>query len=282
MIKSLSTVLTIGGSDPTCGAGIQADIRSISVVGCHPLAVITSITSQNSKGVQRVFALPPDLIFDQICSIQEDVLPDSIKIGLLGSLDIAKEISQYLKDTQPYIPVVVDPVISSSAGGNMLEKDTSRKKLLEKYIKDIFPYSTVITPNYNEAKELVDIFKLGNSSDMNKEEMADLIATESKCFAVIIKGGHDNGENAEDLLFINEKKRVVDISINKKQDCINLHGTGCVYSSILASYLAFGNTLQESFKMTSAMMSGIISKSINYKLGASTYGPLNINKYILK
>lgn len=252
MPKKLKTLLSIAGSDPVGGAGIQADIKAGTRVGVHVMTVITAVTSQNSKGIQDLGILPNRIVKTQIDSILEDVLPDAVKIGMIGSYENALVIEDFLNTLSENIPVVIDPVLTASADHNNLFKEES---LLNFYVDNLFPLATVITPNFKEFNTL-------NS-----------LKTES----YIITGIEDD-ENINDILYSPEGK--IEIS-HKKISCINLHGTGCTFSSLLASYLALGYPLNKAFQMASQTIHEIIFDSMDYKLGTSEYGPLNINKYKL-
>lgn len=276
----LKTVMTIGGSDPMCGAGIQADILAISSLGCHPLSVITAVTSQNSKGVNEVWSLLPKQILNQIKAINDDVRPDAIKIGMVGSLENAFEIAEYLSLRPVGIPTVVDPVIKASAGGTLLSKKENKEKLAELYLREIIPFATLFTPNLPEAQELAILIDNKVSINSTKDEIAEILLNGTKCKALIIKGGHGKERDVEDVLYIREGKEFIRKSVRHERiNCFNLHGTGCVFSSLMASFLALGESIEDAFKKTSSKMIEIIRESIGYKLGVSDYGPLNINNY---
>ena len=280
MDYSLKTVLSIGGSDPLGGAGIQADIRAISSMGCHPLSVITSVTCQNSKGVSHILPLPPQIIAGQISSILEDACPDAIKIGMCGSPEIIEEIAQFISAAPSSVFVIIDPVLSASAGGN-LHNQKSSEFIWELYLSKLLPTADVITPNLPEAKKLLKIAKI--SKDLNSlkpQEMAISLLEVCGCKALVLKGGHGSSKKITDLMAcrINNKIEIIEYS-HPRINTGNLHGSGCVFSSILASCLALGFGFKEAFMETSEKMENIIRKSSGYELGFSDYGPLNINNY---
>lgn len=250
MSIKLKTLLSIAGSDPMGGAGIQADIRVGLSLGVHVMTAVTSVTAQNSKEFIEMGPVRSDLLKLQLKAIQQDILPDAVKIGMIGTVDNLMVISGYLSQLPKDIPIILDPVlkISSDSSATYHEKD-----FIDCYKKFILPFATVITPNLEE-----NIFP--------------------KHGAVIIKGGHNNDTIIEDILIMNDLRF---ICRHKRIDCQNLHGTGCVFSSLLSCYLALGNTIRESFEKTVDSMDKIIRRSCEYKLGTSDYGPLNINNYRL-
>lgn len=249
MAERLHSVLSIAGSDPTGGAGIQADIRTGSLMGCHVLTAITAVTAQNSKGVSKIMTVSPGMLREQLDDIIEDVTPNAIKIGMVGSADNIKEIFFFLSRLNSEMPIVVDPVLKSTAGDFLLNDGSD---ILKAYHRYLFPLATVITPNRYEAEMI------------------------GKEYPMVIKGGDTTESCIEDILTVDGK---VLSYRHQKIDSINLHGTGCVYSTLLASYLALGRTLTQAFMDASVKMSEIISRSTGYRLGASGYGPLNINNY---
>ena len=252
MKNKLKTLLTIAGSDPMGGAGIQADIRVGISMGFHIVSAITAVTSQNSRKLESLGVCNPHILKAQLDCISEDLIPDGIKIGIVGSVENAIVISEYIKNLDKAIPIVVDPVLSVSAAGESFENHFD---LIDSYKNWIFPYATVITPNLQEWENI-------NELKLN-------------C-AVVVKGGHSLNDEIEDLLIT--PKDNYKISHSRIQ-CLNLHGTGCVFSSFLACYLALGYDIPESFKLTSDKMNKIIRRSIDYSLGNSLNGPLNINEY---
>lgn len=278
MQKSLKTLLSIAGSDPTGGAGVQADIRAASVMGLHPLTAITSVTAQNSKGIKELGIVSPGLLNLQLEVILEDVIPDAIKIGMIGSLDNAKIILDFLKKLPEDIPIVIDPVLIASVDGNRLYERTE-SDLIPAF--KILPTATVVTPNLSELKVLshyanLEIKNLEDTIEL--EEYGDNILEACHCNAMIVKGGHASQQDIVTDLLLQRNK--ISLSSHPKVDCKNLHGTGCTYSTLLAGFLAMGYNLEESFRFTSDKIYEIISHSCGYMLGSSSYGPLNICNYI--
>ena len=223
-------------------------------LGIHVLTAITAVTAQNSKGISKLGILPPSMLKDQLNAVKEDVIPDAIKIGMIGSIENASVIDSFLSSVSSDIPVVIDPVLSASADQNHL---FSNENILDIYKNNLFPRATVITPNQDEAPFVL------SCKDLN---------------AVILKGGHKSGEIIEDKLLI--KGKTLSFT-HPKLSCQNLHGTGCVFSTLLACFLASGNSVEDAFYRASEEMTGIIARSDKYLLGRSKYGPLNVNNYKL-
>ena len=256
MQKKLVTLLSIAGSDPTGGAGIQADIRVGSSLGLHVATAVTAVTVQNSNGFYEMGYVEPSLLQSQLQAIINEVTPNAIKIGMLGNKENFPVVSDFLKSIDKKIPVVIDPILKASLENQNIEEEY----LMNLYCHFLFPYSTVITPNLPEFNILKGIYK-----DWERLNL-------------VIKGGHLEGEEIEDILIIKNKKLSAS---HKRIECSNLHGTGCVFSSFFASYLALEYSVEESFYLTSQKIQDIIAGSCNYTLGLSTYGPLNINNYKL-
>lgn len=268
MSKKLTTLLSIAASDPLGGAGIQADIRAGNLLGVHVVTVVTAVTSQNSKGFYKLGAVPVSLLESEIKAIFEEMVPDAIKIGMIGNLENLEFIADFLKDLKLDIPIVVDPVIKATATNRCEDiNDSERIKLL--YLENIFPLTCVLTPNLPELKFF---------SGKNLKDVTDLKEFLSffEAKALLIKGGHSNEEEIEDILVTD--KDIIRLK-HPRIECKNLHGTGCVLSSLMASCLGLGYSVEKAFYVSSAKISEIISNSSDYSLGSSQYGPLNVSNY---
>ena len=277
MTHKLKTVLTIGGSDPGCGAGIQADILAISSMGLHPLSVITALTAQNSHGVSAVSAVTEQMFHSQLNAVLEDVEPDAIKTGMIGSMEIGCATADFIERRNPKVPLVVDPVMMASAGGMLLEKDFGEvERMLTLYIERIFPVADVITPNLPEALQVARI-AVNEPERLTSHELALVVLEVSKAGNVVLKGGHSEGEMITDLLVtMNDGLPEFTEFSHKRVETSNLHGTGCLFSSLLASFLALGLPVKEAFLKTAERVSEIIVASSIYQLGSSNYGPMKI------
>lgn len=267
MASNLYTILSIAASDPTSGAGIQADIKAAAYCGVYALTAVTAVTAQNSKSLLNLSSVSPDLLKSQLTAIADDVTPDAIKIGMIGSLENGYEIVKFLKSFAYGIPVVIDPVMKASVEGTGSDKN----ELADFYRRELLPLASVATPNIAEAALLTE-----ERCDDIRTSAATLIS-ECRCRAVVIKGGHGTGDILTDLLaYISDSSAMVFKSCQfRRVDTINLHGTGCTYASLFASYLAQGNDISAAFDKTEAAISSIILASGNHTLGKSEYGPLN-------
>lgn len=263
MSRLLKTLLSIAGSDPCGGAGIQSDVRVGTSMGLHVMTAITSVTAQNSKGLKELGPVSPSLLKTQLDSITEEILPDAIKIGMTGSLENLQVIIDFIESLPDYIPVVVDPILYISADHSIVLSEQIGKFYKER----LLPLADVITPNLEENI----YFSNTDISLSNLESLPDLLNSN----AIVLKGGHSDSEIVSDFLVIRNRKPLS--FSHKKRECHNLHGTGCAYSSFLASYLALGFNLEEAFFLTSSKIYEIISRSSGYSLGNSSNGPLNLN-----
>ncbi|GAA0076809.1 bifunctional hydroxymethylpyrimidine kinase/phosphomethylpyrimidine kinase [Clostridium sp. CTA-5] len=227
--------LTIAGSDSCGGAGIQADLKAFSANGVYGMSVITAITAQNTMGVFGIQDISPEMIRSQMDVIFEDIRVDAIKIGMVSKIESIKAISSSLRKKKKLPLIVLDPVMISKSGFNLLSKDAK-----DTLVKELFPLATLITPNLPEAEEILGI-KIKTLEDMKK---ASKKLKEFGPKYVLIKGGHLKNE-ATDLLFDGEN------FIFLPQERINVkhtHGTGCTLSSTIAANLAKGMTIEEAVK----------------------------------
>ena len=258
MKKKYSTVLTIAGSDSGGGAGIQADIKAISAMGCYAASAITAITVQNTMGVQAVHPVPLDILAGQIDAVLSDIGADAVKIGMGSSAPLIKVIASKLKEYNAKV-VVVDPVMVATSGSSLLESEAT-SILME----ELFPMATVLTPNIEEAQALSGI-DIHSHNDMIKA--AKKIGDAYNC-AVLCKGGHSLND-ANDVLYINgdiiwfEGERV---------DNPNTHGTGCTLASAIASNLAKGFDLNTSIQRSKDYITDAMKAGLNLGQGS---GPLN-------
>jgi hydroxymethylpyrimidine/phosphomethylpyrimidine kinase len=219
------TALSIAGSDSGGGAGIQADLKAFARVGVHGMTAITAITAQNTVGVDGIELIAPEMVFDQIATVGEDIRVDAIKIGMLGSAEIVESVFTAL--ILVYIaqaPVVIDPVMVAESGAILLDNKTR-----EALVGRLLPRAAVVTPNIPEARVLT-----GAGEEASQEELARGVF-ELGPKAVVVTGGHS--EELVDLFFDGEQ--VVEIPGERHPDGA-AHGSGCTHSSALAAYLARG------------------------------------------
>lgn len=257
-VDIVKTVLTIAGSDSISGAGIQADIKTVTMNGLYATCAITAVTAQNTFQISRVYPLPPELLENQIDAVFEDIPPDAVKVGMLPNAEhiimTANKLAYYGAKN-----IVLDPVLYAGVGTPLSESDSP---LLLK--SRLFPLCTLVTPNIPEA-EILSGVKIQNEKDMTLA--AKRIAEECSC-AVLIKGGHSS-KNADDLLYTNNKScRFCSDRIDNK----NTHGTGCTLSSAIAANLAKGFDLFEAVARAKEYVTGAITAMLDLGKGV---GPMN-------
>ena len=254
-------ILTIAGSDPSGGAGIQADIKTISSLGGYAMTAITAITVQNTNTVSEVFEVPSSIVKSQIIAVLGDIGVDVIKTGMLLSLDIIQSLSDVLRDQCNNIPLVVDPVMVSTSGGVLLNSNC-----IDALISDIFPKSLLLTPNLAEASKLTGIELLRNLDDMRRA--ADDILKMGPD-AVLVKGGHLKGDTLTDLLVTQSSEKIfTSIRVPGK----NNHGTGCTLASGIATGLAQGLNLEDAIVRARKFVYKALEQAPNF--GAEC-GPIN-------
>lgn len=251
--------LTIAGSDSCGGAGIQADLKSFQANGVYGMSAITAVTVQNTMGVFGIQDISPEIIEGQLNAIFEDIRVDAVKIGMVSKIESIKAISKALRKVSNLPKIVLDPVMISTSGYNLLSKDAK-----DTLIKELFPLAELITPNLPEAEEILGC-KIETVEEM-KDAAKKLMELGTK--AVLVKGGHLK-DDATDLLY--DGKEFV-LLPQEKIDTVNTHGTGCTLSSAIAANLAKGMNMKESViegkrYITSAIKHG-------FKLGKGV-GPTN-------
>ncbi|MGI6065943.1 MAG: bifunctional hydroxymethylpyrimidine kinase/phosphomethylpyrimidine kinase [Bacillota bacterium] len=254
----MKKVLTIAGSDCSGGAGIQADIKTITAHKMYAMSVITALTAQNTTGVYGVVEIDGEFVGKQIDCVMTDIFPDAIKIGMVSSTDIICKIVDKLKEYQA-ANIVVDPVMISTSGSKLLS-DSAINALVTK----LLPIAAVITPNIPEAECLCG-FKINTRDDMVKS--AAKIGENYQGY-ILIKGGHLT-DTADDLLYHHGKATWFDCPrINNK----NTHGTGCTLSSAIACNIAGGYSIKESVKKAKAYITCALNADLDLGKGS---GPLN-------
>lgn len=254
----MKKVLTIATSDSCGGAGIQADIKTMSALGVYAMSVIVAITAQNTQGVYGVEEISSDLISSQIKAIFDDIEVDAIKIGMLSSSQIIKTVAQNLKEVGAK-NIVIDPVMISKSKYKLL-KDEAIDDL-----KKIIPIGTLITPNIPEAEVLTNL-KITNENDMIKacNKIKQLGAKN-----VLLKGGHRD-DNCTDILLL-ESDKIIKFS-GERFDTKNTHGTGCTLSSAIASFLAKDLDLTQSVKEAKEYITTAIQNSFSIGKGVGPVG----------
>ncbi len=261
--KQYTRVLTIAGSDSGGGAGIQADLKAISANGCYGMSVITALTAQNTVTVSAIHPVPVDFVRQQMEAVLGDIGTDGVKIGMLFSPELITVVAEQLRK-YPVKNIVLDPVMVATSGDKLVEDDAIAA------LKNVLiPRADLITPNLPEASVL-----LGRSINSAGElEDAAVELSELGCSNVLIKGGHlENGE-CDDLLYLAGEKRSVSFPV-KRIETENTHGTGCTLSSAIASALAKGLAVEDAVAAGKKYITGAILSGAKYKIG-SGHGPVD-------
>lgn len=252
------TVLTIAGSDSGGGAGIQADIKSISANGCYALSVITAITAQNSHSVRDIHKIPLSTITAQLKAVLSDFPIDAIKIGMLGDADIIETVASVLKNQPDLPPIILDPVMISKAGAALLEENA-----IECLKTHLLPLATLITPNLPEAQILAEL-----PHELDAYILAQKITPQGN---ILIKGGHRETKDVIDYLQLADGS--VFLFEQTKINSQNTHGTGCSLSSAIAANVALKKDLPTAVKQANAYIYKAIKTSQNWQLGQG-HGPI--------
>lgn len=256
-------VLIIAGSDSGGGAGIQADLKTVSACGAYAATAITAITVQNTLGVSDIYPIPPSIIRGQMLAVLEDIGADAIKIGMLHSIEVMETVRQVLV-RYPNIPVVLDPVMVATSGHRLMQPDASL------FLKQaLIPLATIITPNLPEAEVLLGR-ALNSVSDM-ETAARDLSAPPST--SVYLKAGHALGEVLTDLFYDAPRNTLMRLE-SPRILTQNTHGTGCTLSSAIAAFLAQGDPIETVVTRAKKYISEAIAAGADYKLGKG-HGPVH-------
>ena len=254
----MKTALSIAGSDSCGGAGIQADIKTMTLNGVYAMSAVTALTAQNTTGVSAILEADADFLEKEINAVFEDIFPDAVKIGMVSSSALIEVIAQRLKFYQAE-NIVVDPVMVATSGARLIN-DSAINTLKEK----LLPIADVITPNIPET-EVLSGMKISDKDDMEKAAVS--IGEKFKC-AVLVKGGHSIND-ADDILYSNGK---ITYFKGKRIDNPNTHGTGCTLSSAIAANLAKGYSLEKSVERAKEYISGALGAMLDLGRGS---GPMN-------
>lgn len=254
--------LTIATSDSGGGAGIQADLKTFSALGVFGTSVLCALTAQNTMTVSGIMPVEADFVTKQLQAVLSDFDVKAIKIGMIYTPANAKAISEQLPKC---VPVILDPVMISTSGCSLIEDDTA--KAMEKYL---FPLATLLTPNISEAQALCSI-KIKTIEDMQKA--AHIFVDQKGLNAVLVKGGHLEGNTMADILYIKGDNETQIIK-SQKIKSNNTHGTGCTLSSAIAAYMAIGFTLAHSVKKAKEYITQAIKEGNDVQIGHS-HGPVN-------
>lgn len=254
----LKTALTIAGSDSSGGAGIQADIKTMTMHGVFAMSAVTALTAQNTLGVRSIMEASPGFLADELDAVFSDIFPDAVKTGMVASSGLICTISKKLKEYSAK-NIVVDPVMVATNGAKLICEEA-----IETLQKELLPLATVLTPNIPEAEVLAKM-KIRTEGEM--EEAARKIFENFGC-AVLLKGGHDLND-ANDLLWSGNGPEWF---FGKKVENPNTHGTGCTLSSAIASNLALERTLSDAVKRAKDFVSDALASMLDLGNGK---GPMN-------
>ena len=254
----MRTALTIAGSDSCGGAGIQADLKTMTMNGVYAMSAVTALTAQNTNGVFGIMEVTPQFLAQQIDAVFEDIRPEAVKIGMVSSAELIMSIAERL-EAHKAVNIVVDPVMVSTSGSRLIADNA-----VSTLIKVLLPLATVITPNIPEA-EVMSKIQIKTDRDMIKA--AKKINEECGC-NVLLKGGHSISD-ANDLLCTSDG---CEWFYGNRIENPNTHGTGCTLSSAIAANLAKGFSLPDSVKRAKDYISGALSAQLNLGRGS---GPVN-------
>jgi len=269
-MKTYPRVLTIAGSDSGGGAGIQADIKSISATGSYAASAITAVTVQNTLGVEAVHPVPAGIIAAQIRCVLSDIGADAIKIGMLHSAEVVLTVRKELRDAvrkgwlERPVNIVLDPVMVSTSGHRLIENDAIRV-----LSRELLPMARVITPNIPEAEILAGV-KVHSQEDL--PAIARKISNNGTV-SVLLKAGHLTEDTLTDVFYNAETDHILELTQRRLQTP-NTHGTGCTLSSAFASYLAQGLSLDDAARAATGYIHGAIVSGAGYQIGYG-HGPVD-------
>lgn len=261
-LKTYRRALTIAGSDPSGGAGLQADLKTFSALGVYGMSAIVAVVDENTVGVTGVHPIPVPFVEGQIRSCLDDIGADAVKIGMLHSSELIRAVRRTL---EPYHieNIVLDPVMVATSGDALLESEavtTLRDELI--------PSVGVITPNVPEAEILLGF----DISDQSELPDAARELSQGNRVSVLLKAGHLGGENLSDVFYNARTGRMQTLS-SPRVDTVNTHGTGCTLSSAFAAFLARGASLDDAAALAKDYISGAIAAGAAYKIGHG-HGPV--------
>ena len=262
--RGYRVALTIAGSDSSGGAGIQADIKTLSALGVYGASAITAITAQNTLGVASQLPIHPQMVYDQIVAVMDDLSPSVAKIGMLANSDIVVAVAEALRDYT--LPIILDPVMVSTSGHRLLSAEA------EEVVKQrLLPMATLITPNIPEIEALAEMTITTYEDKVRAAERLFHYGTK----AILLKGGHEEGDTKSDILFTNTPSGIH--STLYTSDTIstrNTHGTGCTLSSAIAAYIARGCKLEEAISLAKEYVTESIRHGADIAIGHG-FGPAN-------
>ncbi|SFB39307.1 hydroxymethylpyrimidine/phosphomethylpyrimidine kinase [Rhizobium sp. NFR07] len=260
---TIRNVLSIAGSDPSGGAGIQADLKAFSARGTYGMAALTALTAQNTRGVTAIQTLPADFVRAEIEAVFADIRVDAVKIGMIANAEIAGAVADALAPYAENMPIVLDPVMVAKGGSPLLAPDA-----MQAVIDRLMPLATLVTPNLPEAAAL-----LGEPEAVTREQMADQARRLLGCGpkAVLVKGGHLETEDSPDVLVQAAGLAWLE---GARIATRNTHGTGCTLSSAIAAELAKGASMVSAVTIAKAYLAEAIAAADRLDVG-SGHGPVH-------
>jgi hydroxymethylpyrimidine/phosphomethylpyrimidine kinase len=261
--RTYRRVLTIAGSDSGGGAGIQADLKTFAALGCYGMSAVTALTAQNTVGVSGIHPVPPDFAAAQISAVLEDIGADAVKIGMLYSAELIRVVAEQLRKFNAR-NIVLDPVMVAQSGDRLLRDDA-----VGAMTEVLMPLADVVTPNIPEAEVLLGR-DIRSVEDMRRAAR-DLGRFGSR--SILVKGGHREGDDSSDLLYVCREDRFVTLTAERISSR-NTHGTGCTLSSAIAARLARGDTLEDAVPRAKEYISRAIRAGSDYTLGRG-HGPVH-------
>ena len=262
--KTYPIVLSIAGSDSSGGAGIQADLKTFSALGVYGATAITAITAQNTLGVHAQCPIPAEMVYNQIVAVLDDLHPLYVKIGMLSNPEIVQAVVEALSKYP--LTIVLDPVMVSSSGHRLLSVEAQnlvKQKLL--------PMATLVTPNLPEMEALTAL----PLSTYEEKERAARCLMDNGAQAILLKGGHEEGEVKTDILFSNSATGIQSTLFTSETVATrNIHGTGCTLSSAITAFLARGLALEEAIVEAKKYICNAIQSGADIAIGHG-FGPVN-------
>ena len=252
-----STALSIAGSDPSGGAGIQADLKTFADHKVYGMAVITALTAQNSTGITGIHAVPPEFVAEQIRALLVDMPPDAIKLGMLANAGIISAVAQALQGFEG--PIVLDPVMVATSGHALIAPNA-----VATLVSDLLPLATLVTPNLPEAKLLLQ--------DAEPQDFVDRRAEQGRGVALLLKDGHGHDKMVRDVLY--QPGLPQQVFMHARVHTRNTHGTGCTLSSAVAARLAKGQSLSAACEGGIGYIAELIAASAGHSMGAGKNGAL--------
>lgn len=263
MEKQYRTALTIAGSDPSGGAGIQADLKAFSACGCYGSSAIVAVVDENTIGVTGVHPIPIDFVIGQIKSVLDDIGADAIKIGMLHSSELILAVKETLSQYN-IRNIVLDPVMVATSGDTLLQTEAIAT------LKDeLIPFTRIITPNIPEAEILL-------GEKINKQKDLPFFAkklSQNRKVSVLLKAGHLTEDELIDVFYNAETDELLELK-SKRVNTQNTHGTGCTFSSAIAAFLAHGLEMNDAVKKAEEYMAKAIIAGAQYKIGKG-HGPVH-------